>query len=105
MATLPCPAPEQLQQLIDADTPDEAPTAHVGHCPACQRRLEQLAGANPDLLAAASGLRHNVHLDEPQRRRVLEDLEADSTLTVPAATGTHFAWLRSILQATDKPGV
>ncbi len=59
----PVPAEEQAQLIL-----------HLDHCAVCQRRLDDLAGANPALLEAARALRDNSFANEALLRTVLDEL-------------------------------
>jgi eukaryotic-like serine/threonine-protein kinase len=74
-APSPCPPPGRLRQLLTEDSAAGQPglVAHLGGCPSCQRLLDELAGADPDLLDAVSGWRDNA-AEEPSLRRLLDDL-------------------------------
>jgi serine/threonine protein kinase len=60
---LPVPSDEQTQLVL-----------HLDHCTVCQRRLDDLAGANPALLEAARALRGNSFVNEAPLRRVIDEL-------------------------------
>jgi serine/threonine protein kinase len=96
-----CPSASRLERLLAAtnaisetpvSTPDrtgETPVLlaeqaqlifHLDHCTACQRRLEDLAGANPALLEAARTLRGNPFIHEDSLRRVLDKLGSNVNL-------------------------
>lgn len=72
-----CPPAERLRRLLAEApaAPDQAElTAHVGDCAACQRLLDQLAGAGPALLDAAAAVvffhaAAEVHVNGHEARR------------------------------------
>jgi WD40 repeat protein/serine/threonine protein kinase len=101
VAPSPCPPAERLRQLlIEAPVEDESAelVAHVGACAACQRALDELAGADPALLRAACALHRTEFLEEPCLERVLHDLESDANLTRPHLGPDRTAWLQSLLR-------
>ncbi|HTU16650.1 MAG TPA: serine/threonine-protein kinase, partial [Gemmataceae bacterium] len=59
----PVPPDEQAQLVL-----------HLDQCTSCQRRLDDLAGANPALLEAARALRGNPFVHEDSLRRVLDEV-------------------------------
>jgi hypothetical protein len=79
-----CPSASRLERLL-AETPANGATPipsadqaqlilHLDHCTSCQRRLDDLAGANPALLEAARALRGNSFANEDSLRRVLDEV-------------------------------
>jgi eukaryotic-like serine/threonine-protein kinase len=69
----PLPAgvpPDEQAQLV----------LHLDHCTACQRRLDDLAGANSALLEAARALRGNSFVHEDSLRRVLNEVGSNVNL-------------------------
>jgi serine/threonine protein kinase len=96
-----CPSADRLRRLL-ADAPpdpDQAELlAHVGACAACQRLLDQLAGANPTVLAVASTLHQDAYLEEPTLRRVLDDLGSDSAPTRLHPLEHEATWLEQLLE-------
>jgi WD40 repeat protein/serine/threonine protein kinase len=79
-----CPSPDRLRQLLAAEpgAADHAELiAHLDECPACQRTLEELAGASPVLLGAAGALRGASYTQEAPLRHVLDHLETDATMS------------------------
>jgi serine/threonine-protein kinase len=96
-----CPSPDRLQLLLSGESnPAEQTTlvAHLDECPACQRTLEQLAGAEPALLGAASALLHNTFVEESPLRRVLNDLRDDSTATIVQRPLDRSSWVKTFLK-------
>ncbi|HKI35563.1 MAG TPA: serine/threonine-protein kinase [Gemmataceae bacterium] len=100
-----CPPSERLRQLLAEEPPAEEGelVAHVDECPACQRRLEQLAGADAPFLRAATSLQSVLHAEESHLRRVLEEIKTVADVTLPARAYNP-DWVRSLLQASDVPG-
>ncbi len=96
-----CPSTARLQQLL-ADALDQAEhtelIAHLGECAACQRALEQLAGADPALLSAARSQQHAAYAEEGPLRRVLDDLNTDVNLTLVHRPPHRTALLQAFLR-------
>jgi serine/threonine protein kinase len=65
--------------------------------------LEKLAGADPALLSAARALPRTAYVEEVSLRRVLDDLETDSSLTLPYRPLARAAWVQSLLGPADSP--
>jgi tRNA A-37 threonylcarbamoyl transferase component Bud32 len=90
-----------LRQLLTGEPPAAERAeliAHLDDCPACQRRLEELAGADPALLKAAAALQRTRFTDEAPLRHVLDHLEADATLSGLCAPQAGTATLQSLLR-------
>ena len=85
-----CPSSSCLERLLaGTDPPGEmlVPPSeqaqllfHLDRCTACQRRLDDLAGANPALLEAARALRGNPFVHEDSLRRVLDEVGSNANL-------------------------
>jgi serine/threonine protein kinase len=100
----PCPCERDLQDLLAGTLPaaEQAEAiAHLDDCGPCQRKLEELAGANPALLAAAEALKRTICADEAPLRRVLDHLKADATLTVLRRAEDRAALVQSLLQPAE----
>jgi eukaryotic-like serine/threonine-protein kinase len=100
-----CPPADRLRQLLQGlPPPDQAELiAHLDHCSACQRALEELAGVNPALLSAANSLQRTFHPPEAPLRRLLADLEQDASLTVLHSPPISNGWVQSLLRPVDVP--
>jgi serine/threonine protein kinase len=100
-----CPPSDRLRQLLQGSPPpDQAELiAHLDHCTACQRALEELAGVNPALLSAANSLLRTFHPPEAPLRRLLADLEQDASLTVLHSPPISNGWVQSLLRPADSP--
>jgi tRNA A-37 threonylcarbamoyl transferase component Bud32 len=98
-----CPSASLLQQLLAGPATaaeQDALLDHLGQCSACQGLLDQMAGANPDLLRAASTLHCPSYAEEGALRRVLEDFRDDSGLLTHIHSDRQTAWTPS-LQGTS----
>jgi WD40 repeat protein/serine/threonine protein kinase len=96
-----CPPADRLRQLLAEGPPADEQTdlvSHVGDCPACQRQLEELAGADPVLLKAAGALHRTEFLDEVPLRRVLSHLESDAGWTQLHPLPDRTALLQALLR-------
>src|SRR5581483_2651740 len=95
-----CPSTHRLRLLLAADpSADQAVLiAHLDDCPRCQRKLEELAGANLALLRVARGLSRETFAEEGPARQVLGILGSDPQLTVLHYAHDSAAWARSVLQ-------
>jgi len=99
-----CPPTDRLQELLSGTSAanDQAELiAHLDDCETCQAALEKLAGADPVLLRAAGALQRTEFTEEPSLRRVLDDLEMDSTLSIQYRPQHREAWLKSMLRPVD----
>jgi serine/threonine protein kinase len=78
-----CPSESRLEHLL-AGTPTTAEqeqlVLHLDHCAICQRRLDDLARANPIILEAARALRGNAYVNEDSLRRILTELGSNVNL-------------------------
>src|ERR1700722_12142139 len=96
-----CPSSSQLQRLL-VEAPTTAKQAelvdHLDHCHACQRALEKLAGASPDILDAASAFQSHVFATESLLKEVLDSIEKNDTLSTLYRPSDRIAWGRSLLQ-------
>jgi eukaryotic-like serine/threonine-protein kinase len=100
-ADSPCPPADRLRQLLAGETPaaEQAEViAHLDECAACQRALEDLAGADPALLRAATALQRTQYTDEAPLRRVLDRLGDDITLSRLYGPEGGTATLQSLLR-------
>jgi tRNA A-37 threonylcarbamoyl transferase component Bud32 len=100
-ADSPCPPADRLRQLLAGETPaaEQAEViAHLDECAACQRVLEDLAGADPALLRAATALQRTQYTDEAPLRRVLDRLGDDVTLSRLYGPEGGTATLQSLLR-------
>jgi eukaryotic-like serine/threonine-protein kinase len=99
-----CPPTERLRRLLAEEGPggDGELMAHVEGCPTCQRHLEQLAGATPAVLVAATSLQATLSAEGPQLRRVLDEIKTETSTSLPAPP-YPLDWIRSVLQPTDSP--
>ncbi|HZU35385.1 MAG TPA: hypothetical protein VFA18_05735, partial [Gemmataceae bacterium] len=94
-----CPTTDQLRQLLAGTSGDQAElVAHLDHCTACQQTLEQLTGAAPELLGAATALRHPSAADETPLRRLLNSLDSNATLLTPTSPRDRASWVQSLLR-------
>src|SRR5690242_18517369 len=103
-ASSACPSRERLQHLLAGQSPtaDQAELiAHLDDCTSCQQTLDQLAGADPVLLAAANGLQRTAFMEEASLRRVLARLESNANLVTVRSDQPRTDWLRSILKPAD----
>jgi eukaryotic-like serine/threonine-protein kinase len=102
-----CPPAERLRLLLDekvAAGESSDLLTHVGACEACQRALEQLAGADPSVLGAGvrrtSAAAPGSHL-----RRVLDDLITNPDWTASPRPVVRAEWVRSLLRPAESPGL
>jgi eukaryotic-like serine/threonine-protein kinase len=105
-APSPCPPPDRLRQLLTSELAppeQEELTAHLDDCPACQRALEEQAGADPALLNAAGALKRTVLAEEPTLRRVLDSLEGGLGLTLLYRADRRPSWVQSVLRPATAP--
>jgi WD40 repeat protein len=101
-----CPSEASLRQML-AGTTDAGHAdllAHLDECAACQRTLDALAGASPELLAAAAGLRWTAYAEEPSLRRVLQSFAVSDQPTIPYRTHGRAAWVQALLRPGDSSG-
>src|SRR5437764_6876225 len=107
MPDSPCPPAERLWELLAGGLPDgEQATlvAHLDGCADCQRALEDAAGADPALLAAASDLRRTAYLEEQPLRQVLDTLGTDPELSAVYHRQNRAEWVRSLLRPAAVAG-
>src|ERR1041385_7334438 len=79
-----CPTLESLKELVAGTAPARQQAdlvAHLDGCSACQRKLDELAGANSGLLRAASDQRLTVFAREGPLRQALGELANDPRMT------------------------
>jgi hypothetical protein len=94
-----CPSASRLQQLLTGTPAEEEHTLlldHLATCVVCQDKLDQLAGADPALLSAATASRLNVYAQEPPLRRVLDALGNSSGLTTLYLPHGKLEWWQSL---------
>src|SRR5947209_3104915 len=75
-----CPEPDRWQALLDGALPvaeQEALTAHLEECPACQQTLERLTAAGDTWPRAARLFGLETAAPEPELRRVIDDLKGE----------------------------
>jgi serine/threonine protein kinase len=77
---------------------------HVGTCTTCQQTLEQLAGANPDLLDAVHASKHQGFENEAPLRQILSNIENNSTLTGRSELRDRSTWIQSFLKPAQLKG-
>jgi serine/threonine protein kinase len=77
--------------------------AHLDACAACQGALDQLAGAEPPLLAAAGALLTTAYADEAPLRRVLDGLKSNTDLTILYRPRDQAAWVPSGRRPVESP--
>jgi WD40 repeat protein/tRNA A-37 threonylcarbamoyl transferase component Bud32 len=96
-----CPPADRLRQLLAEPPTADAQAdlvAHVGDCARCQQALEELAGANPALLKAATALPRTEFQEEAPFRRVLDHLESEAGWTQLHPLPDRKALLQALLR-------
>jgi regulation of enolase protein 1 (concanavalin A-like superfamily) len=85
-----CPLPQKLQQLIDETLPDDqqpAVQAHLETCPACQKKVEQLAAGAVTWDKAADILGDKPNPAETALIDAVEKLQDTPTSAIDTPTG------------------
>jgi eukaryotic-like serine/threonine-protein kinase len=83
MSASSCPSVSRLERLLTGASAAEEQAQLIQHldlCAVCQRRLEDLAGADPALLEAARALRGNTFVNEDSLRRLLDEVGSNANL-------------------------
>jgi serine/threonine protein kinase len=104
LSSSPCPSARDLQDLLAGSLPaarQAEAIVHLDDCGLCQRKLEELAGADPALLAAAEALRRTACANEAPLRRVLDHLKTDAGLSVLQRADDRAALVQSLLRPAD----
>jgi eukaryotic-like serine/threonine-protein kinase len=105
--TFPCPPADRLRELLGVPHSSFEQSELIDHlstCTSCQQTLEQLAGANPDLLSAVHASKHQGFENEAPLRQILSNIENNSTLNGPREFRDRSTWIQSFLKPPQIQG-
>src|ERR1022692_4669781 len=106
---MPCPQPQQLQHLLDDALPADLQAilqAHLETCPACQKKIEQLAAGGVTWDKAAHNLGDRPKRDETALNDAVEKLQDTPTSAIQTQAESVSPPLDedlSFLQPSQKP--